>query len=182
MDCGRIAFRLRDMLKAMGLKSFAKLSGSKGLQLYVPLNTRVTYTMTQSFARSLAEFMAREYPDQVVFEMSKKLRPGKIFIDWSQNSDFKTTVGVYSLRAKRERPFVSLPITWGELDEIVRTNDPDHLCLEPEAAIKRLEKVGDLFAPVLRLKQKLPGTIAIAGPRDEPRNDKKPREVARESR
>jgi bifunctional non-homologous end joining protein LigD len=135
------------------------LSGSKGLQLYAPLNTPVSYARTQPFARSIAELLTREHPDQVVSEMAKNLRAGKVFIDWSQNSDFKTTVCVYSLRAKSERPFVSIPVTWDELDEMVRENDPDRLCLEPEAALKRLETVGDLFAPVLTLQQNLPESI-----------------------
>jgi bifunctional non-homologous end joining protein LigD len=156
VTCAEIAFHLRDMLDRLKLKSFAKLSGSKGLQVYVPLNTPVTYEITQSFAHALAQLLAREHPDRVVSEMAKNLRPGKIFIDWSQNSDFKTTVGVYSLRAKRERPFVSLPVTWDELDEIVRNNEPDRFCLEPENALRRLDKVGDLFAPMLTLRQKLP--------------------------
>ncbi len=156
VTCARIAFLLRDMLDGLGLKTFAKLSGSKGLQLYAPLNKPITYAKTQPFARSVAEMMARQHPDQVVAEMAKDQRPGKIFIDWSQNSDFKTTVGVYSLRAKRERPYVSLPVTWDELEEMVRRDDPDRLCLEPEAVLKRLDKLGDLFEPVLTLKQKLP--------------------------
>jgi len=156
VNCGRVAFRLRDKLERLGLKSFVKLSGSKGIQLYVPLNTPVTYAQTQPFAHSMAELMAREYPNEIVAEMAKNLRPKKIFIDWSQNSDFKTTVGVYSLRAKRERPYVSLPITWQELEEIVEQDDPDRFCMEPAAALQRLEKVGDIFAPVLTVRQKLP--------------------------
>jgi bifunctional non-homologous end joining protein LigD len=156
VTCAKVAFRLRDTLERLKLRSFVKVSGSKGLQVYAPLNTPVTYARTQPFARSLAELLAREHPDQVVSEMAKNLRPGKIFIDWSQNSDFKTTVGVYSLRAKSERPFVSLPVTWEEVEQMMKKDDPDRLCLEPAAALKRLDKVGDLFSGVLTLKQRLP--------------------------
>ena len=101
--------------------------------------------------------------------MAKNLRPGKIFIDWSQNSDFKTTVGVYSLRAKRERPFVSLPVSWDESWDMARKKQPDRFCLAPEAVLKRLDKVGDLFAPVLTLKQKLPKSIAEPAHRPAPK-------------
>jgi bifunctional non-homologous end joining protein LigD len=156
LTCAKVAFWLREMLERLGLQSFVKLSGSKGVQLYVPLNTAVTYARTQPVAHSIAELLAREHPELVVSEMAKDLRPGKVFIDWSQNSDFKTTVSVYSLRAKSERPFVSLPVTWDELEEMLRKDDPNRLCLEPDAALKRVEKVGDLFAPVLTLRQKLP--------------------------
>jgi len=159
VDCARIAMLLRDRLERLGLQTVPKLSGSKGIQVYAPLNTPVTYARTKPFARGIAEAMARELPEHVVSEMARNLRPGKIFIDWSQNSDFKTTVAVYSLRAKRERPFVSLPITWEELEDIARNHDPDRLCLEPKAALQRLETVGDLFAPVLKLKQKLPASF-----------------------
>jgi bifunctional non-homologous end joining protein LigD len=164
VDCGKVAFELRERLARLGLQSFVKLSGSKGIQLYAPLNTPVSYSQTQPFARSMAERMAREHPDRIVFDMAKNLRPGKIFIDWSQNSDFKTTVGVYSLRAKSERPFVSAPITWEELDEIVRKKDPDRLCLEPAAVLARFEKLGDLFEPVLTLKQPLPASLDAPAP------------------
>jgi len=164
VNCAKVAFWLRDMLERMGLQSFAKVSGSKGLQLYVPLNTPVSYAQTQPLARSIAELLAQQHPDQVVSEMAKNLRPGKVFIDWSQNSDFKTTVGVYSLRAKSERPFVSLPVTWKEIEQMMKKEDPDRLCLEPAAALKRLDKVGDLFSPVLTLKQNLPDSIAKPAP------------------
>lgn len=161
-DCGGVALELRDKLEESGLKSFVKLSGSKGLQLYVPLNSAVSYSKTRPFAHAMAELMAKEHPDRIVSEMAKELRAGKIFIDWSQNSDFKTTVGVYSLRAKSDRPFVSLPITWEELEEIVRKKDASRFLLEPPAALERFEKLGDLFAPVLKLKQKLPAVGAPA--------------------
>ncbi len=153
VSAAKVAFLLRDILSRAGLQTFPKLSGSKGVQVYAPLNTRVTYEQTQPYARALADRLAREHPDQIVSAMAKHLRTNKVFIDWSQNSDFKTTVGVYSLRAKRERPFVSLPLTWEELDDMVRHNQPDRFCLSPGEALKRFEKVGDLFEPVLTLKQ-----------------------------
>jgi bifunctional non-homologous end joining protein LigD len=154
--CIEVAFLLREVLAKLRLKSFPKVSGSKGLQLYVPLNTPTSYDATQPFAETIAQLLEREHRDLVVAEMSKNLRQGKVFIDWSQNADHKTTVGVYSLRAKRERPFVSMPVTWDEL----KKKQIDHLYFEPEEALKRLKEVGDLFAPVLRLKQKLPPQFA----------------------
>jgi bifunctional non-homologous end joining protein LigD len=177
IGCGKIALRLRDLFDGMRLKSFVKHSGSKGLQVYVPLNTAVTYAQTQPFAKSIAERMAAESPGEVVSEMAKNLRARKVFIDWSQNSDFKTTIAVYSLRAKAERPYVSLPITWEEVEEMVQENRPDLFLLEPAAALKRLESVGDLFAPVLSLKQKLPAAGA-AGVRRAGSRTTKQRSVA----
>lgn len=156
LACAEVAFLLKDVLERMKLKSFAKVSGSKGIQLSIPLNTTVTYATTQPFAKGLADLMAQQHPKLVVAEMTKSLRPGKVFIDWSQNSDFKTTVGVYSLRAKSERPTVSMAVQWDELERALKSRDKDRLSFEPEAALKQLEKTGDPFAPVLKLKQKLP--------------------------
>jgi bifunctional non-homologous end joining protein LigD len=156
MDCAQVSLWIRDLLKGLGLESFVKSSGSKGLQLYVPLNGRATYEKTQPFARAIAEFMEREHPDRVESEMAKSLRTGKVFIDWSQNSEHKTTVCVYSLRAKRDRPFVSMPFTWEEVERACKKDDAEAFFLEPAEALKRLAKTGDLFAPVLKLKQKLP--------------------------
>src|SRR6185312_14899516 len=116
-----IAFALKSLLESNGLESFAKVSGSKGLQLYVPLNTKTTYAQTRSFAQAAAVALERQNPKGVVSEMAKNLRHGKIFIDWSQNSDFKTTVGVYSLRAKNDQPFVSMPVSWDELEKVLKT-------------------------------------------------------------
>ncbi len=148
--CAKVAFLLQERLEKAKLQAFPKLSGSKGVQVYVPLNRRATYAVTQPFARSIADALAGEYPHLIVSEMTKSLRKGKVFIDWSQNSDFKTTVAVYSLRAK-ERPYVSLPVTWDEL-----SGHPEDLHFETEAALERLEQKGDLFAPALELKQTLP--------------------------
>src|SRR5207253_893466 len=132
------------------LQSFAKVSGSKGLQVYVPLSGNDTHETTEAFARLLADELARKHPKLIVSKMAKQLRARKVFIDWSQNADYKTTVSVYSLRAKSAQPFVSMPVTW---DEVERAKD---LYFTPDDAVARLEKVGDLFAPVLKVKQKLP--------------------------
>ena len=155
LTCGEIAMLLRERLTAQRLECFAKVSGSKGLQLYVPLNTPVTYEETQPFAKGLAESLAREHPGRVIATMAKVDRKGKVFIDWSQNSDFKTTVCVYSMRAKSDSPFISMPVTWEELRRALRKGDSSSLRFDPEACFKRLAKTGDLFEPVLRLKQKI---------------------------
>jgi bifunctional non-homologous end joining protein LigD len=150
------AFLVKDLLDRLNLESFVKVSGSKGIHLYAPLNTPVTYEMTQPFAKSIARLLETEHPDLIVSEMPKAKRKGKVFVDWSQNSEHKSTVSVYSLRAKGERPFVALPVTWEELRAAVKRSDAASLFFEPEAALKRLEKTGDLFAPLLELEQTLP--------------------------
>lgn len=160
LECARVALLLRDVLKDLGLESFPKVSGSKGLQVYIPLNTNITYDSTQPFARALAQFLEDRYPELVVFKMPKHLRSGKVFIDWSQNAEFKTTVGVYSLRAKSERPYVSMPIEWRELSTALKADDKERLYWEPADALERIKKRGDLFASVLRLKQRLPADVA----------------------
>ena len=161
LDCARVAFHVRDLLLELGLKSFAKVSGSKGLQVYAPLNTASsTYETTRPFAKAVADLMQERHPDLVVSKMTKVIRAGKVFIDWSQNSDFKTTVGVYSLRAKSAQPFVSMPVDWKELEDAVEADDGGSLYFKPDAAIRRLENLGDLFKPVLSLRQKLPNAFA----------------------
>lgn len=164
VTCAEIGFSLKALLEANGLECFAKVSGSKGLQIYVPLNTKVTYERTRSFAQSVAVALERQNPKQVVSEMAKNLRHGKIFIDWSQNSDFKTTIGVYSLPAKGNEPFVSMPVMWDELAELRRNGDPTALCFLPEAALKRADGQGDLFAPLLSLQQSLPKALSDETP------------------
>jgi bifunctional non-homologous end joining protein LigD len=159
LTCATVAFLLRERLQALGLTSCVKVSGSKGLQLYVPLNVATTYDVTQPFARLLAEELAASHPKLVVAEMTRSLRAGKVFIDWSQNATHKTTVGVYSLRAKGDRPFVSLPITWEELERASKKRDGDALFWDAPAALTRVQKVGDLFEPVLTLKQELPAEL-----------------------
>ena len=156
LTCAEVAFLLRDLLEQLQLKSCVKVSGSKGLQVYVPLNTPISYESTQSFARAVAQMLERQHPKLIVSDMAKNLRHSKVFIDWSQNADHKTTVGVYSLRAKRERPFVSMPVDWDELRHACRKKNIDALYFSPSEALARLKKLGDLFAPVLKTKQKLP--------------------------
>lgn len=160
LDCARVAFLVKEVLDNLKLSSFPKVSGSKGLQLYVPLNTPVTYEVTRPFARALAELLSQEYPDLIVAEMAKSERGHKVFIDWSQNSDFKTTVGVYSLRAKLEQPFVSLPVTWDELSAAMKSKDTKALYWAPDAALHRLGTVGDLFKAVLEMQQSLPESVS----------------------
>ena len=160
LECARVALLLRDLLGKLRLKSWPKVSGSKGIQVYVPLNTPVTYDGTQPFARAVAELLAEQHPDLIVAEMAKNLRRGKVFIDWSQNADHKTTVGVYSLRAKRGRPFASMPVKWSELTAALKTRKIDNLYFQAGGALTRLKKMGDLFAPVLKTKQHLPRKFA----------------------
>ena len=155
LNCVRVAFWLKEHLDELGLESLAKTTGSKGLQLYVPLNTPVIFDQTKRLARALAERLTREHPNEIVYDMKKSLRKGKVLIDWSQNDDHKTTVCVYSLRAK-ERPTVSTPVTWQELQKVRRAANADLLAFDSEAVLRRVKRLGDLFKPVLSMKQKLP--------------------------
>jgi len=155
LNCVHVSLWLREVFDRLGVKSFPKTTGSKGLQVYVPLNTPVTFDETKSFARTLAQLLTREHRNEVVYDMKKALRTGKVLVDWSQNDDHKTNVCVYSLRAK-ERPTVSTPVTWQELEKIQRSGNKEQLTFDSEAVLKRVEKLGDLFAPVLTLKQRLP--------------------------
>ena len=155
VSCCEVALILHDLFARLGLQSFAKTSGSKGLQLYIPLNSDATYGETKPFSRAVAEALAARRPELVVSNMKKSLRGGKVLLDWSQNDPHKTTVCVYSLRA-RERPTVSMPVTWSEVRRCLRARDPSLLSFEADAALRRVEKRGDLFAPVLALKQELP--------------------------
>jgi bifunctional non-homologous end joining protein LigD len=167
VHCARVAFLVKAILDGLGLESFPKVSGSKGLQLYVPLNTKATYAGTGSFAKAMAELLEREHPDLVVSNMDKARRKGKVLIDWSQNSASKTTVAVYSMRGKRDEPFISMPVTWEELRKLERTGETSPLFFSPAAALTRLKRKGDLFAPVLTMKQSLPKAFGrIAAPAD----------------
>src|SRR5262249_8080945 len=141
----------------LGLRSFAKTSGSKGMQLYLPLNSKVTYAETKAFARATAEALAASQPRLAVANMKKSLRVGKVLVDWSQNDPHKTTVCVYSLRAQ-ERPTVSTPVAWEEVQRCLAAREPGLLRFEAQEVLRRFEERGDLFAPLLELKQKLPGT------------------------
>ena len=154
--CCRVGLLLRDMFDQLGLRSFAKTSGSKGMQLYVPLNTRVTYEDTKPFARAIAELVEKQHPKQVVSRMTKSLRDGKVLIDWSQNDEHKTTVNVYSLRAK-ERPTVSTPVTWDEVAHGAKQRrGTKRLTFGYADVLDRVERDGDLFAEVLTVQQELP--------------------------
>jgi bifunctional non-homologous end joining protein LigD len=150
-QCCEVAFILRDALSRLGLESFAKTSGSKGIQVYVPLNIEdVDYDHgTKALSKALARHLEAQHPKLIVSQQKKELRKGKVLIDWSQNDEHKTTVGVYSLRA-RDQPTVSTPVSWDELE------DPDALVFEASDVLERVEQHGDLFAPVAELEQELP--------------------------
>lgn len=159
VECCQVALWVRDLLRSRGLECFPKTSGSKGLQLYVPLNTpKVTYDDTKGMARRIADVMTRDHPDLVVNRMEKAVRPHKVFIDWSQNDRMKTTINVYSLRA-RARPTVSTPVIWEEVETALAKGDPGLLVFRAEDVLARVDRDGDLFEPVQKLKQKLPAGI-----------------------
>jgi bifunctional non-homologous end joining protein LigD len=162
VQCCQVGIWLREIFDHFGLQSFPKTSGSKGLQIYVPLNTPTKYELTKTFARALAQLLEQQHPKMVVSDMKKALRTGKVFVDWSQNDEHKTTVAVYSLRA-RERPTVSTPVTWKEVEKTLEKKDASLLVFEAKQTVSRVEKMGDLFAPVLELKQRLPDLKAVAG-------------------
>ena len=155
IECARVALLLRDALDALGLQAVVKTSGSKGLQVYVPLNRPAEYTETKGFARSLARLLEKEHPDLVVSRMKRELRPGKVYVDWQQNEDFKTTVGAYSLRA-REHPTASTPLRWEEVEAAADEGDEAALVFDAPATLERAEHHGDLFAAALELEQDLP--------------------------
>ena len=158
VECCQVALWLREWFEGHGLQAFAKTSGSKGLQLYVPLNTPVDYAQTKRISKGLAQKLERERPKHVVHMQRKTLREGRVLIDWSQNDEYKTTVNVYSLRA-RERPTVSTPVTWDEVMGCLQARDPDQLVFESDEVLRRVDQMGDLFEPVLKLKQKLPESV-----------------------
>jgi bifunctional non-homologous end joining protein LigD len=155
VDCCRVALRLRELFGHFGVESFPKTSGSKGMQVYVPLNGKDHYDTTKPFAKAIAQLLEKQTPDLVVSKMKKVEREGKVFVDWSQNHRSKTTIAVYSLRA-RERPTVSTPVTWNEVEAAADSGDASGLVFETGDVLKRLQHHGDLFAPVLELKQELP--------------------------
>ncbi len=158
--CCKVGLWLKSVFKALQMESFAKTSGSKGLQVYVPINSAATYDKTKAFAHAVAELLESQSPETVVSKMQKSLRRGKVLVDWSQNDDHKTTVNVYSLRAK-DYPTVSTPVTWEEVEAVVRRRKASYLSFESKEVLKRVQKTGDLFAPVLHLKQKLPAVGVI---------------------
>ena len=155
VDCCEVALWLRHVLASIDLECVAKTSGSKGLQVYLPLNSPATYEETAGFSRTLAQLLEREHPDKVVSLQRKTLRVGKVLIDWSQNARHKTTVCVYSLRA-RPRPTVSTPVTWTEVEACAGSGDAEALTFEAPQVVERVAELGDLFAPTLTLRQEPP--------------------------
>jgi bifunctional non-homologous end joining protein LigD len=150
--CCGVALDIREWFARRSMECFPKVSGSKGLQVYVPLNTRCSYELTEWLARRAAEELERKSPRRITSRMERTKRAGKVFIDWSQNADYKTTVCVYSLRAQRNHPYVSAPVDWNEVERA----DMHHLVFRPEDVIGRVKKMGDLFKPVLTMKQEIP--------------------------
>jgi bifunctional non-homologous end joining protein LigD len=155
LDCAEVALRLRDLLTGVGLRPFPKTSGSKGLQVYVPLGGEVSYAGTKPFSRAVAELLEEQTPDAVVSRMAKELRTGRVLVDWSQNTEHKSMVCVYSVRAKA-RPTVSTALSWEELDQAVGHGDAGTLVFEMGDVLERVAAHGDLFEPVLTLRQELP--------------------------
>jgi bifunctional non-homologous end joining protein LigD len=150
---------LRELLGRLGLEAWPKSSGSKGMQVYVPLNTPTSYDETKPFAHAIAQLLERREPKLIVSEMAKTKRGGRVFVDWSQNTRHKTTVNVYSLRA-RERPTVSTPLRWEEVEAATRSREPEDLAFTSDEVLARVAERGDLFAPVLELRQELPALAA----------------------
>ncbi len=155
VECCEVALVLRGLFDQLGLASVAKTSGSKGLQVYVPLNTPIDYRVTKPFARRVAELLEQRMPELVVSRMTKRLRPGKVLVDWSQNDAHKTTVTVYSLRA-RESPTASTPVTWDEVALCRERGDEAELTFEADELLTRARAHGDLFASAVSVKQELP--------------------------
>jgi bifunctional non-homologous end joining protein LigD len=156
VECARVALDLRAAFEHLGMEAFPKTSGSKGMQVYVPLNAPgITYEQTKPFAQALARLLERRRPELVVSDMRKSLRTGKVLVDWSQNDEHKTTVCVYSVRA-RHRPTVSTPLEWEEVESVLESGDPEELAFTTDDVLARVAEHGDLFAPVTELVQPLP--------------------------
>ncbi|MEA2346566.1 MAG: bifunctional non-ous end joining protein LigD [Thermoleophilaceae bacterium] len=156
VECAEVALILREVFSELKLECFPKASGSKGMQVYVPLNNKkATYDQTKSVSRSLAQMLERQHPELVVSKMKKELRGGKVFMDWSQNDRYKTTVSVYSLRATAQ-PTVSAPLSWDEVEALTEDRDPEAARFQAGELLERVDDVGDLFAPVAELVQQLP--------------------------
>jgi bifunctional non-homologous end joining protein LigD len=170
VQCAQVGLWVREVFDHFGLQSFPKTSGSKGLQIYVPLNTKTTYEQTKSFAHALARLLEHVHPELVVSDMKKAVRTNKVFVDWSQNDQHKTTISVYSLRA-RKHPTVSTPVTWDEVEQALKKKDAERLVFEAKDVLARVEKMGDLFEPVEKLKQKLPQLAGLAAESKEKEED-----------
>jgi bifunctional non-homologous end joining protein LigD len=158
VECCRVALLIRELFADLGLQCFPKTSGSRGMQVYVPLNTPTDYGETKPFARAVARALERAEPELVVSRMTKELRRGRVLVDWSQNTASKTTVAAYSLRA-RARPTVSTPLAWAEVAGCAASEDAGRLAFDPADALDRVAEHGDLFAPVLELRQELPEAV-----------------------
>ena len=161
VQCAQVGLWVREIFDHFGLRSFPKTSGSKGLQIYIPLNTKTSYEQTKSFAHAVARLLEQEHPELVVSDMKKAVRTNKVFVDWSQNDEHKTTISVYSLRA-REQPTVSTPVTWDEVEQALKKKDAGRLVFEAKDVLARVEKLGDLFEPVQKLRQNLPQLAGLA--------------------
>jgi bifunctional non-homologous end joining protein LigD len=155
ITCARVSLLIKDLLGQLHLSAWVKTSGSKGLQLYVPLNSKATYDGSAPFAKAVAQLLEKRHPDLVVSYQQRAARAGKVLIDWSQNTETKTTVAVYSLRARPE-PTVSTPVTWDELDDALSAGEAERLRFEWQDVLDRVERRGDLMAEVLTLEQELP--------------------------
>jgi bifunctional non-homologous end joining protein LigD len=155
VECCEVARVLHGLFEQLGLECFAKTSGSKGLQVYLPLNVDTSYAQTKPLAKRIAELLEQRMPELVVSRMTKRLRPGRVLVDWSQNDAHKTTVSVYSVRA-RERPTVSTPVEWEEVERCLEERDEAVLTFEVPEVLARVADRGDLFAPVLSLLQEPP--------------------------
>jgi bifunctional non-homologous end joining protein LigD len=155
LQCAQVGLWVREVFDHFGLKSFPKTSGSKGMQVYIPLHTKTSYQQTKAFAHAVARLLEQEHPELVVSDMKKASRTNKVFVDWSQNDEHKTTISVYSLRA-REHPTVSTPVSWDEVEQALKRKDATRLVFEAKDVLARVEKMKDLFEPVQQLKQQLP--------------------------
>ncbi len=182
VQCCRVGLWVREIFGRFGLESFAKTSGSKGLQIYIPLNTSVTYDQTKPFAKTIARILEDSHRDLVVSDMKKALRTNKVFVDWSQNDQYKTTVSVYSMRAK-DRPTVSTPVTWQEVEQCLKKEDPELLVFTSDQTLARVEKDGDLWEDLPKMKQKLPPLEKLEAMRGEtgtvtPKTKSRPKKAA----
>jgi bifunctional non-homologous end joining protein LigD len=162
LTCAEVALWLREALEVLGLKSWVKTSGSKGLQQYVPLAGTQGYQITKPFSLALAQVIERQHPDRVVTTQDKSVRPNRVLIDWSQNTSFKTTVSVYSLRA-RARPTASTPVSWDEVTSALQAGDPGRLVFEANDVLERVERLGDLMEPLVNGDQELPALSQAEG-------------------
>ncbi|HET7440161.1 MAG TPA: non-homologous end-joining DNA ligase [Terriglobales bacterium] len=167
VQCCQVGLWVREIFAHFGLQSIPKTSGSKGLQVKVPLHTPTSYEQTKPFAHALARLLEQEHRDLIVSDMKKAIRTNKVFVDWSQNDEHKTTVSVYALRA-RERPTVSTPVSGEEVERTLKKKDAKLLVFEAPQVLERVEKMGDLFEPVAKLKQKLPDLTRLTAEAPEP--------------